>query len=210
MYYDLIYILFDWKLGWWEIGAKIFVFQEIYETLLYLLAPFVIPISFATRPIFALEIYIATITMYALNALIFNWVSAKFPNPFSALSPCPEQRMQVHLRSRKEMVTLKTFVYYNSFKWVLSFINIASCYYAIWTYATYFAKRHPKVIEDDKAVEIVLQMEEKETLVSDKGEIDDLNELMYKIAKPIVTGGKRHSVIVAKTVSAVPAAEKKM
>ncbi len=85
MYYDLVYILFDWKLGWWEIGAKIFVFQEIYETLLYLLAPFVIPISFATRPIFAAEIYIATIAMYALNALIFNWVSANSPtNPFSA------------------------------------------------------------------------------------------------------------------------------
>ncbi len=107
------------------------------------------------------------------------------------------------------MVTFKTFIYYNSFKWVLSFINIASCYYAIWTYATYFAKRHPKVIEDDKAVEIVLQMEEKEALVSDKGEIDDLNELMYKIAKPVVTaGGRRHSVIVAKTVGVVPATEK--
>lgn len=75
MYYDLIYILFDWKLGWWEIGAKIFVFQEIYETLLYLLAPFVIPISFATRPGFAAEIYIATIVMYIFNALIFNYVS---------------------------------------------------------------------------------------------------------------------------------------
>lgn len=80
MYYNLAYILFDWKLGWWEIGAKIFVFQEIYETLLYLLAPFVIPISFATRPIFALEIYMATIVMYLVNALIFNWVSpSSFP-----------------------------------------------------------------------------------------------------------------------------------
>lgn len=98
------------------------------------------------------------------------------------------------------MVTLKTFFYYNCFKWVLSFINIASCYYAIWTYATYFAKRHPKVIEDDKAVEIVLQMEEKQALVSDRDEIEDLNELMYKIAKPVVTGGRRFSVITAKTV----------
>lgn len=48
-------------------------------------------------------------------------------------------------------------------------------------------------------------MEEKETYVSEKGEIDDLNELMYKIAKPIMKGGKRQSVIMAKTV---PAAEK--
>ncbi|KAL9595430.1 MAG: hypothetical protein Q9219_006447 [cf. Caloplaca sp. 3 TL-2023] len=178
MYYDLIYILFDWKLGWWEIGAKIFVFQEIYETLLYLLAPFVIPISFATRPVFASEIYVATIVMYIVNALIFN---------------------QIHLRSRKETVSFKAFVFYVGFKWVLGFVNIASCYYAIWTYATYFAKRHPKVIEDDKAVEIVLGLEQQETYVSNKGEIDDLNELMYKIAKPVVAGGRRQSVIVAKT-----------
>ncbi|KAL8990755.1 MAG: hypothetical protein Q9169_008046, partial [Polycauliona sp. 2 TL-2023] len=73
MYYDLSYILFDWKLGWWEIGAKIFVFQEIYETILYLLAPFVIPISFAVRPAFASYIYLATIAMYALNAVVFNY-----------------------------------------------------------------------------------------------------------------------------------------
>ncbi|KAL8981838.1 MAG: hypothetical protein Q9177_005452 [Variospora cf. flavescens] len=184
MYYDLIYILFDWKLGWWEIGAKIFVFQEIYETMLYLLAPFVIPISFATRPAFAGEIYLATIAMYALNALIFNYV---------------------HLRSRKQSVSFKAFLYYNWFKWVLGFVNIASCYYAIYTYATYFAKRHPKVIEDHKAVEIILRMEEKEIYMLEKEEINDLNELMYSIAKPVMRGGKRRSVIMATTV---PAAEK--
>ncbi|KAL8784791.1 MAG: hypothetical protein Q9213_003771 [Squamulea squamosa] len=98
----------------------------------------------------------ATIVMYIVNALIFNY-------------------------------------------WVLGFVNIASCYYAIWTYATYFAKRHPKVIEDDKAVEIVLNLEQKDTYLSEKGEIEDLNELMYTIAKPVVTGGKRQSIITAKT-----------
>ena len=68
------YILLEWKLGWWEIGAKIFVFQEVYETLLYLLAPFVIPISFATRPVFSSYLYAATVAMYAVNALVFNYV----------------------------------------------------------------------------------------------------------------------------------------
>jgi len=29
LYYNLHYILFSWKLAWWEIGAKIFVFQEV-------------------------------------------------------------------------------------------------------------------------------------------------------------------------------------
>ena len=29
MYYDLLYILGSWKLGFWEVGAKVFVFQEV-------------------------------------------------------------------------------------------------------------------------------------------------------------------------------------
>jgi hypothetical protein len=29
MYYDMNYILTSWKLGWWEIGAKLCVFQEV-------------------------------------------------------------------------------------------------------------------------------------------------------------------------------------
>lgn len=110
---------------------------------------------------------------------------------------------QVHLRSRKESVTVKAFLYYNWFKWMLGFVNIASCYYAIYTYATYFAKRHPKVIEDDKAVEIILKMEEEEIHMAEKGEMHNLNELMYSIAKPVVTGGKRVSVITAKTVPGI-------
>lgn len=100
------------------------------------------------------------------------------------------------------MVSFKALLFYVPFKWILGFINIASCYYAIYTYATYFARRHPKVIEDDKAVEIVLRMEEKETYASGKEEIDDLNKLMYEIARPVVTGGKRQSVIMARTMPA--------
>jgi len=30
LYYNFVqYILFSWKLGWWEIGAKLAVFQEV-------------------------------------------------------------------------------------------------------------------------------------------------------------------------------------
>ncbi|KAL8687992.1 MAG: hypothetical protein Q9218_005986 [Villophora microphyllina] len=183
MYYDLAYILFDWKLGWWEIGAKIFVFQEIYETLLYLFAPFVIPISFATRPVFSSYLYVATICLYIVNAVIFNYV---------------------HLRTRNQSVTFKALLYYIPFKWVLGFVNIASCYYAIYTYATYFAKRHPKIIEDDKAVEIVLKLEQREMYEGEKEEIEDLNELMGKIMRPVAGRGeekreKRRTVIEART-----------
>ena len=47
------------------------------------------------------------------------------------------------------------------YKLILTAINVASCYWSIYKYATYFAKRHPKIIEDEKAIEIVLRIEEK-------------------------------------------------
>lgn len=51
-------------------------------------------------------------------------------------------------------------MYYLPYKIILTFVNIASCYYSIYKYAKYFAKRHPKVIEDEKAVAVVLKLEE--------------------------------------------------
>jgi hypothetical protein len=29
MWYNMAYIIRSWKLGWWEVGAKLFVFQEV-------------------------------------------------------------------------------------------------------------------------------------------------------------------------------------
>ena len=140
IYYDLAYIICNWRLGWWELGAKLFVFQEVYETLLYLLAPFVLPISFYVRPSFSGYLYAATLALYMVNVVIFNYV---------------------HLRARRESVTVLCLLYYLPYKIILTFVNIASCYYSIYKYATYFAKRHPKVIEDDKAVAVVLRLEEE-------------------------------------------------
>ena len=34
---------------------------------------------------------------------------------------------------------------------------------SLWKYARYFAKRHPKVVEDEKAVEVVIRLEEEAT-----------------------------------------------
>ncbi|KAL8642740.1 MAG: hypothetical protein Q9226_008474, partial [Calogaya cf. arnoldii] len=150
IYYDMAYIICNWKLGWWEIGAKIFVFQEVYETLLYLLAPFVLPISFYVRPAFSGYLYAATIMLYLVNVVIFNYV---------------------HLRSRNESVSVMCLLYYIPYKIVLTFVNIASCYYSIYKYAKYFAKRHPKVIEDEKAVAVVLRLEEEAYTTSEKAMI---------------------------------------
>jgi hypothetical protein len=142
MYYNLHYILFSWELGWWELGTKLFVFQEIYETLLYLATPVVVPVSLAIRPQFFFELMALTFVLYMGNAVIFN---------------------EIHLRRKKEKVPQKcVWIYYMPYKLVLTFVNVASCYYAIFKYATYFATRHPKIIEDDKAVNVVLQLEEED------------------------------------------------
>ncbi|KAH7125221.1 nucleotide-diphospho-sugar transferase [Dendryphion nanum] len=140
MYYNMKYIFCSWKLGWWEIGAKIFVFQEVYETLLYLLTPFVLPISFYVRPSFAGILLGSTILMYLINVIIFN---------------------EVHLRRKNERLGwVLLYVYYLPYKIILTGINVASCYWSLYKYARYFARRHPKVTEDEKAVEVVLRLEE--------------------------------------------------
>ncbi|KAL8950289.1 MAG: hypothetical protein Q9222_003674 [Ikaeria aurantiellina] len=139
LFWDLSYIIRDWKLGWWELGAKLFVFQEVYETLLYLLAPIVLPISFYVRPEFSGYLLLATLALYQINIVIFNYI---------------------HLRLRHESVSALCILYYLPYKVILTFVNVASCYHSIYTYAKYFAKRHPKVVEDDKAVAVVLRLEE--------------------------------------------------
>ncbi|KAJ5921300.1 hypothetical protein N7466_009626 [Penicillium verhagenii] len=139
MYYDLKYIFTSWKLGWCEIGAKLCVFQEVYETLIYLLAPFVLPISFYVRPSFSGILLGATIGMYIVNVLIFN---------------------EIHLRRKNERIDWKVLIlYYTFYKIVLTFINVFSCYWSLFKYARYFAKRHPKVIEDQEAIGVVLSLE---------------------------------------------------
>ncbi|KAJ5827809.1 hypothetical protein N7447_004572 [Penicillium robsamsonii] len=139
VYYDLKYILTSWKLGWWEFGAKLCVFQEVYETLIYLFAPFVLPISFIVRPSFCGMLLGVTIAMYILNVIIFN---------------------EVHLRLKKERIDWKVLLlYYTFYKIALTFINVVSCYWSLYKYARYFAQRHPKVIEDRDAVEVLLSLE---------------------------------------------------
>ncbi|GLA95466.1 hypothetical protein ABZX51_000425 [Aspergillus tubingensis] len=140
MWYNMKYILCSWNLGFWELGAKLFVFQEVYETLLYLLAPFVLPISLVVQPAFCGIMLGVTNGLYFLNVIIFNLV---------------------HLRLKKETVTWKCLLlYYMPYKIVLFIINVVSCYWSLFKYARYFATRHPKVIEDDKAVEVVLRLED--------------------------------------------------
>lgn len=52
------------------------------------------------------------------------------------------------------------------YKMILAFVNVGSCYWSIFKYARYFAKRHLKVVEDEKAVEVILRLEEEEDEVA--------------------------------------------
>ncbi|KAK1810232.1 hypothetical protein LTR12_015415 [Friedmanniomyces endolithicus] len=142
MYYNLKYIIGSWKLGFWETGAKLFVWQEVYETLLYLLAPFVLPISLIVRPAFCGYLTAGTFVLYYVNVTIFN---------------------EVHLRLRNERIGWVTlYMYYAPYKIALTCINIVSCYWALYKYARYFAKKHPKIVDDERAVEVVFRLEEEE------------------------------------------------
>jgi hypothetical protein len=115
--------------------------KQVYETLLYLFTPFVLTISFYVRPTFCAYLLAGTLGLYYANAILFN---------------------EIHLRRKGERVGfVATYIYYMPYKLVLTAINVASCYWSLWKYARYFAKRHPKVIEDERAVEVVLRLEEQ-------------------------------------------------
>lgn len=140
--YNLGYVLFSWKLGWREIGAKIFVFQEVYETVLYLITPVVLPIMYIVRPDYTSFLFLGTLAMYFLNSLIFN---------------------ELHLRLVGQRVSLTMLIcYYTPYKIFLTMINVLSCWWSVWMYASYFARRHPRIIDDANAVGVVLKIEEEE------------------------------------------------
>ena len=95
MWYNMDYILFSWKLGWLEFGTKLFVWQEVYETLLYLLTPFILPISLIVRPSFCAYLFAATFAIYFLNVIIFNEVCRSLscrPSPIPSFRVCTMPR----------------------------------------------------------------------------------------------------------------------
>ncbi|PYI04384.1 glycosyl transferase [Aspergillus sclerotiicarbonarius CBS 121057] len=140
MRYNLAYIFRSWNLGKWEIGTKIFVLQELYETILAIFAPFVLPIALIVRPKFCAVLLMATLALYLANAIIFN---------------------EVHLRLKQERVSWKIILlYYMPYKIIIAFINVGSNYWSLYKYAKYFAQRRPKLTEDHQAVGLVLKLEE--------------------------------------------------
>jgi hypothetical protein len=97
-----------------------------------------------------------TIAMYIINVIIFN---------------------EIHLRLKKERINWIVMIFYYTFyKIALTFINVFSCYWSLYKYARYFAKRHPKVIEDQQAIEVVLSLEQDTD--------SDFEEITLPVAAP--------------------------
>jgi hypothetical protein len=134
------YILGSWKLGFWELGAKLFVFQEVYETLLYLLAPFVLPISLIVRPAFCGYLLAGTLGLYFINVTVRHPPSRAEHRKLKTNTS--QIFNEIHLRKRNERVGwVCVYIYYTPYKILLTVINVFSCYYSLYKYARYFAKR---------------------------------------------------------------------
>lgn len=159
-YYNLSYILFSWRLKGWELGAKLFVFQEVYETFLYLITPFVLPIMFVVQPPDTAYVLLGTFALYLLNSVIFNEVHLRLAS-WEERDEHGVKKERKWYQETNMMVSRKMlFLYYMPFKAALTFVNVASTWWSLWQYAKYFAKRHPKIIEDERAVGVVLKIEE--------------------------------------------------
>jgi hypothetical protein len=136
LWHDLQHIFFKWRLGVYSVGSKVYTFQEVLETFLYVTCPVLLPIAFIIKPSFIGMMTGVVIAMYFVIVLFFN---------------------EVILRKKNEMVDRKVvLIYYVPYKFILRFMNVVSVYYSAYKYAQYFAVRHPSIIEDDKAVELVI------------------------------------------------------
>lgn len=68
-----------------------------------------LPISFLVRPSFCGYLLLGTLAMYVANVVIFN---------------------EIHLRRKNERILWKCiWLYYLPYKVILTFVNIASCYW---------------------------------------------------------------------------------
>jgi hypothetical protein len=73
------------------------------------------------------------LAMYLVNTVVFNII---------------------HLRLKHAMVAWWPVFTLLVYKIALSFVNAASVYWTIWEYASYFANKHFRIIDDPKALEV--------------------------------------------------------
>ena len=80
-----------------------------------------------------LEFMGVVLAMYFVNTVVFNLI---------------------HLRLKKEMVAWWPVLTLTTYKLALSFVNSASVYWTLYEYATYFADKHFRIVDDPKALEV--------------------------------------------------------
>lgn len=68
---------------------------------------------------------------------------------------------------------MATYVYYMPYKLILGVVNVTSCYWSLYKYGQYFARRHLKVVEDEEAVGVVLKLEEADPMKRRMSEMTD-------------------------------------
>ena len=129
---DGVYLLLSWRLGWREIVTKFFVFIEIYDSIMAIIRPWIMVVTLIGAPQL-LFLYAAVLTvMYTACFALFNvW----------------------HLRQKNEMVSWKSLPVYMAMKFALLWVSSFSVYRALYHYAWYFMKRHPRLIESKAALE---------------------------------------------------------
>ncbi|EXK27154.1 hypothetical protein FOMG_16406 [Fusarium oxysporum f. sp. melonis 26406] len=139
---NLAYLTFSWRLGWRELVTKLWVFGEIYDSLIFLSAPLVMPTALAASWRLTL---IVTGGLLAFNFLLVLWFNA------------------IHLgllrrgRPNDERVAWLAFPVYMWVKFILLFVNIASVYWAIYEYAFFFTRQHLRVTENVTAWKVIRQ-----------------------------------------------------
>lgn len=138
---DLSYMLFAWRLGWRELITKLFVFEEVYGTIIYVMRPIMLPIMLVAAWKVTLIATFGLLGVYILGFIFFN---------------------AFHLRRKGEMVAWKILPVYFGMKMALVFVNTASVYYSVYAYAKFFSVRHSRVVEKYEALDALKGFLEKE------------------------------------------------
>jgi hypothetical protein len=136
--------------------AGLILTKQIYETILYILTPFTLPISLIVRPEFCVALMMATLGLYLLHIVIFNEVHLRQKNE----RICWKVVLGYYVRRPASYIFVSVLTGEMPYKLLMTMTNVASCYWSLVKYARYFARRHPKLTEDHKAVGMVLKLEE--------------------------------------------------
>lgn len=167
---DTVYMLFSWRLGWYELVTKMWVLVELYDCVMSFLRPWVIVLA-ALADWQLLLIFIGALTvMYALAFVMFNsW----------------------HLRKKNEMVSWKILPVYMAYKFSLMWVNVLSVYYGVYCYAKYFSVKHPRVIETRAVLEAAYKarlgpnLVPLDTQLGDATEAAESSEEAVEAAEPL-------------------------